>query len=40
LVASNGIKIRIEYVEGWEEKLAEALFRLYLRIEKQNEKTA
>lgn len=35
MVASNGIKIRIEYTKEWEEKLAKALLDLHIRIEKK-----
>ena len=40
MIAKNGIKIRIEYSDGWEEKLAKALFDLHMRIEKKKDETA
>ncbi len=37
MVAKNGIKIRVEYTDTWEEKLAEALYNLHLRLKDKKE---
>lgn len=34
MLTSNGTKIRLEYTDGWEEKLAQALYKLHVRVEK------